>query len=66
MRRRNWQKWLESGMYGKVVQARLDEQEDGILGVKRMDIGRSEKKVLERAMRRYVLVEAAEPKLFNH
>ena len=64
MRRRNWQKWLESGMYGKVVQARLDEEEDGALGVKRMEMGRSEKKILERAMRRYVLVEAVDPKLF--
>lgn len=64
IRRRRWQKWLESAMYGGVVQARLDEMEDGMMGARKMDLGRSEKKVLERAMRRYVLVDSAEPKLF--
>ena len=64
MRRRRWQKWLESDMYGTVVQARLDEIEAGVVGVKRMDLGRSQKKQLEREMRKYVLVEAVEPKLF--
>ena len=64
MRRRRWRNWLESELYGRVVQGRLDELDEGMLGVKRMDIGRSEKRVLERAMRKYVLVEAAKPKLF--
>ena len=64
LRRRSWRKWLESGMYGKVVQARLDELEGGILGVKRMDMGKSERRILERTIRRYVLVESGEPKLF--
>jgi len=64
MRRRRWKKWLESGMYGMVVQARLDELEYGVIGAGQMELGRSQRKALERAMRRYVLVDGAEPKLF--
>ena len=64
MKRRRWKKWLESGMYGAIVEARLDELEYRVMGAGRMELGRSQKKELERAMRRYVLVDGAEPKLF--
>ena len=64
LRRRSWKKWLESGMYGAIVQARLDELETGLVGAGKMKLGRSQKRALERAMRRYVLVDGVEPKLF--
>ena len=64
MRRRRWHRWLESSMYGAVVQARLDELEDGAIGAKRLDMGRSQRRALEREMRRYVLVDGNQPKLF--
>ena len=64
VRRRRWKKWLESGMYGAVVQARLDEMDDGCVGAGRMELGRSQKKALEKAMRRYVLVDGTEVKHF--
>jgi len=64
MRRTRWEKWLKSGMYGTIVQARLDEQEDGIMGAKWMEIERSEKRVLERNMRRYVMIDSREPGQF--
>ena len=64
MRRRSWKKWLESGMYGAIVQARLDELETGVVGAGKMELGRSQKRALERSMRRYVLVDRVEPKLF--
>ena len=64
IRRRKWRKWLESRMYGDVVQAKLDEEEQGIVGVKRLDMGRSQRRALQREMRKYVMVEATEPKLF--
>jgi len=64
MRRTRWEKWLKSGMYGTIVQARLDELEDGIMGAKQMEMGRSERRVLERNMRRYVMIDGREPGLF--
>lgn len=64
MRRRSWKRWLESGMYGAIVQARLDELETGVVGVGKLKLGRSQKRALERAMRRYVLIDGAEPRLF--
>jgi len=64
VRRRRWKKWLESGMYGAVVQARLDQMDDGCVGAGRMELGRSQKKALEKAMRRYVLVDGTEVKHF--
>jgi len=64
MRRRKWHRWLESRMYGVVVQARLDELEDGAIGAKKLDMGRSQRRALEREMRRYVLVDGNQPKLF--
>ena len=63
MIRWRWEQWLKSGMYGMIVQARLDEWE-GIIGSGRMVIGRSGRKCLARAMRRYVLVNGVDPKLF--
>jgi len=64
MKWRRWRKWLESGMYGAVVQARLEELESGNFGAKQWEIGRSQRRALERAMRRYVMVDGTEPKLF--
>jgi len=55
--------YLSVGSLQKVVHARLDEMDDGVMGVNRMDLGTSERKLLERLMRRYVMVEAAEPRL---
>jgi len=51
-------------MYGDVVEAKLDEEKDGMVGVRRLDMGRSQKRTLLREMRKYVIVEATEPKLF--
>jgi len=51
-------------MYGTIVQARLGELEDGIMEAKQMEIGRSERRVLERNMRRYVMIDGREPGLF--
>jgi hypothetical protein len=51
-------------MYGAIVQARLEELEEGVIGTKRMEMGRSARKALERAMRRYVMVDGFEAKLF--
>jgi len=64
LRRRRWREWLESKMYGAIVQARLDEIETGKVGAGRMDLGRSAKKALERLMRRYILMDSMEPRLF--
>jgi len=61
--RRRWAKWLKSGMYGAVVQARLDEWE-GLIGGKGMKLGRSERRMLERTMRQYVMVDRRDPKIF--
>lgn len=63
MMRRRWEKWLKSGMYGAVVQARLDEWE-GLMGGKGMKLGRSERRMLERTMRQYVMVDGRDPKIF--
>jgi len=43
LKRRRWETWLRSGMYGMIVQARLDEWE-GVIGSGRMRLGRSERK----------------------
>ena len=64
MRGRRWKDWLESKLYRAIVQAQLDEIETGTVGAGRMDLGRSEKKALERSMRRYILVDSMEPRLF--
>ena len=64
MRRRRWQKWLSSEMYGRIVEARLDELDNGWVGVKGGDLGRSKRRALEREIRRYVMVDGAEPRLF--
>ena len=58
-----WERWLRSGMYGMIVQARLEEWV-GVIGSRRIVLGQSERKGLERAMRRYVLVDEVDPKLF--
>ena len=63
MIRRRWEQWLKSGIYGMIVQARLDEWE-GIIGSGRMVMGRSGRKCLARAMRRYVLMDGVDLKLF--
>jgi len=49
-------------MYGKVVQGRGDEMDEGVMGIERMYLGSSDRLVLENMMRRYVVVEAAEPR----
>jgi len=64
MKWRRWKKWLESGMYGAIVQARIGELEGGSVGAKNLEMGRSQRRALERAMRRYVMVDGTEPKLF--
>lgn len=64
MKWRRWGKWLESGMYGPVIQERLEESEGGCFGAKHLEIGRSPRQALEQAMRQYVMVDGAEPKLF--
>ena len=64
MKWRRWKKWLESGMYGAIVQARLEELEGGSNGAKNLEMGRSQRRALERTMRRYVMIEGTEPKLF--
>jgi len=63
MVRQRWERWLRSDMYGTIVQARLDEWE-GVIGSGRMVMGGCERKSLERAIRRYVLVDGVDPKLF--
>jgi len=63
MMRKRGEKWLWSGMYGIVVQARLDEWE-GVVGCRRMLLGQSDRKRLQRMMRKYVLVDGEDPKLF--
>ena len=63
MIRRRCEQRLKSGMYGMIVQARLDGWE-GIIGSGRRIMGRSGRKCLARAMRRYVLVDGVDPKLF--
>jgi len=52
IRRRRWKAWLKSEMYGTIVQARLDELDNGVFGAKGMDLGRSKRKIVERAMRK--------------
>ena len=64
MVRTRWEKWLKSGMYGTIVQARLDELEDGIIRAKQREMGRRERRVLKRDMRRYVMIDGREPGLF--
>ena len=64
MRRKRWSKWLRSGMYGIVVDARLKEIELGRVGAEGMDLGRNERKMLGRLMRKYVMVDGKETKLF--
>ena len=64
MSRTRWEKWLQSGMDDTIVQARLGELEDRIMGAKQMEIGRSERRVLERNMRCYVMIDGREPGLF--
>jgi len=64
IKRRKWRKWLESRMNGDVVQAKLDEEEDSMLRVRRLDMRRSQKCALMREMRTYVMVEGTERKLF--
>ena len=60
---RRWEKWLQSGMYEMVVQARLEEWE-GEIGCRRMILGQSKRKRLQRTMRKYVRVDRVDPKLF--
>jgi len=62
--RRRWKKWLESGMSGAVMQARLDELDDGYVGAGWMELGRSQRKAQEKVMRRYLLVDGSEARLF--
>ena len=64
LRRWRWRKWLNSGMYGAVVQGRLDELDDRIVGVRWTGLGRSQRRTLERMMRKYVMEDGSEPKLF--
>jgi len=64
MKWRRWRKWLKSGMYVAIVQARLEELQGGTFGAKNLEMGRSQRKALERDMRRYVMVDGTEPKLF--
>lgn len=64
MRSRSWRKLLESEMYGAIVQARLEELERGSFGAKHLKMGRSQRRALERAMRRYMMADGIEPKLF--
>lgn len=64
MRWRRWRKWLESGMYGAIVRARLEEWEGGSIGGKTLEMGRSQRRAFEKTIRRYILVDGAEPRLF--
>jgi len=43
---------------------RLDEFDNGVFGAKGMELGRSKRRTVERAMRNYVMVDVEEPKLF--
>ena len=47
MRWRRWRKWLESEMYGAIVQAWLEELEGGSFGAKNLEMGRSQRRALE-------------------
>ena len=64
MKWRRWRKWLESGMYGAIIQVRLEELEGGGFSGKKLEMGRSQRRAFKKALRRYVLVDGAEPRLF--
>ena len=64
MRRRRWNVWLKSGLYGRIVQARLHELDKGVFGAKAIELGRRKRKMVGGAMRKYVMVDAEELKLF--
>ena len=64
MKWRRWKIWLESEMYGAIVQARLEELEGGSIGAKNLEMGRSQRRALERTMRHYVMIKGTKPKLF--
>ena len=64
MRWERWHRWLESSMYGAVVRVRLNELEKGVIDVREGDMGRSQRRALEREMPRYVLVDGNQPRPF--
>jgi len=52
MKWRRWRKWLESGMYGAIVQVRLEELEGGRVSEKKLEIGQSQRRAFKKALRR--------------
>jgi len=51
-------------MYGAIVQVRLEELEGGTVSGKKLEMGRSQRRTFEKALRRYVVVDGSEPRLF--
>ena len=65
LRWRTWERWLASAFYGQIVQLRLEERDGNMLSkMEKLGLGRNEWKVLERWMRRFVMVEGKELCLF--
>ena len=65
LRWRKWEQWLKSDFYGKMVQLRLEEMDKGLANVvRRLDVGRNERKMLMWWMRRFVMAEGANVGLF--
>ena len=58
LRWRIWERWLASALYGQIVHLRLEERDGNIRrSMEALGLGRNERKVLERHMRRFVIVE---------
>jgi len=65
LRWRKWEQWLSSKFYRRIVELRLHERDGNLRkGIEVLGLGRNERKVLERQMRRFVLVEGRETCLF--
>ena len=65
LRWRKWERWLKSDFYGKIVQLRLVEVDKGFVNQQGLlEVGRNERKMLMRRMRKFVMVEGSEVSLF--
>jgi len=65
LRWRKWERWLSSKFYTQIFQLRLYETYGNLRnGIEVLGLGRNERNVLERQMRRFVLVEGMKTCLF--